>query len=657
MSVADDPRWLEANQRHLNAALAVVRERLEAYVRRLDEDADAGGAPSPPTGATDLPGDESAALETLCHTFGLTPFERDILLLCAGVELDARLAALCAQAHGDARRVYPTLGLALAALDHPHWSALAPARPLRRWRLIELAPADTLTAGPLRIDERVLHYLTGVRYRDDRLAGLIEAVPAPDRLVPSHQDVAERVADVLGRHATTELWPAIQLPGPDRGAKSAITAAACRSVGMRALRLPAAEIPASAGERAALARLCERELALDNAVLLVDGGAVSGADTWLPRLVSFLEDLAGPVIVAAAESVTLRRRPSVRLDVVRPPAEEQAAMWRHALGTDERGLGDEVPAVVAQFRLDGDAIRAACAAVGDPVDSGARPATLWDACRIEARRALDDLAQRIDTVATWDDLVLPQAQVGVLRQVAAHVRGRTIVHQTWGFATRGPRGLGIAALFAGASGTGKTMAAEVLANELRLDLYRIDLSQVVSKYIGETEKNLRRIFDTAEDSGAILLFDEADALFGKRSEVRDSHDRYANIEVSYLLQRMEAYHGLAILTTNMKDALDQSFLRRLRFVVQFPFPNAAARAQIWNRAFPAKAPTRDLDVDRLARLQIPGGNIRNIALNAAFLAAGEAKPAITMSHVLHAARAEYAKLDRPLSKAEAEAVA
>jgi hypothetical protein len=503
----------------------------------------------------------------------------------------------------------------------------------------------------------VLHYLTGVRYRDDRLAGLVEAVPAPDRLVPSHQAVAERAAAVLGRHAAAETWPVIQLPGPDRGAKSAITAVACRSVGMRALRLPAAEIPASPGERAALTRLCERELALDNAVLFVDGGAGDGADLWLPRLVSFLEDLAGPVVVAAAESVSLRRRPSLRLDVDRPAAEEQAALWRQALGADDRGLGDEVSAVVAQFRLDGDAIRAACAAARDPVDTGSRPATLWDACRIQARRTLDDLAQRMETVATWDDLVLPPAQVGVMRQVAAHVRGRTTVHQTWGFATKGPRGLGIAALFAGASGTGKTMAAEVLANELRLDLYRIDLSQVVSKYIGETEKNLRRIFDTAEDSGAVLLFDEADALFGKRSEVRDSHDRYANIEVSYLLQRMEAYHGLAILTTNMKEALDQSFLRRLRFVVQFPFPDAAARAQIWRRAFPAKAPTRGLDVDRLAHLQITGGSIRNIALNAAFLAAGTGEPAITMSHVLHAAHAEYAKLERPLSKAEAEAVA
>ena len=213
------------------------------------------------------------------------------------------------------------------------------------------------------------------------------------------------------------------------------------------------------------------------------------------------------------------------------------------------------------------------------------------------------------------------------------------------------RGLGISALFAGPSGTGKTLAAEIMANEFRLDLYRIDLSQVVSKYIGETEKNLRRVFDAAETAGAVLLFDEADALFGKRSEIRDSHDRYANIEVSYLLQRMEAYRGLAILTTNMMQALDQAFTRRIRFVVQFPFPDAAQRAEIWRRIFPPLTPTQGLDVGRLAQLNVPGGNIRNIALGAAFLAADCGRP-VQMVDLLHAARAEYAKLERPLTGAE-----
>ena len=225
------------------------------------------------------------------------------------------------------------------------------------------------------------------------------------------------------------------------------------------------------------------------------------------------------------------------------------------------------------------------------------------------------------------------------------------VYETWGFATKGLRGLGISALFSGVSGTGKTMAAEVLANELRLDLYRIDLSAVVSKYIGETEKNLRRVFDAAEEGGAILLFDEADALFGKRTEVKDSHDRYANIEVSYLLQRVEAYRGLAILTTNLKSALDTAFLRRIRFILSFPFPDLEQRAEIWRRIFPNQTPTRALDFAALARLNVAGGNIRNIAMNAAFLAANANEP-VSMSHLLRSAQGEYSKLERSLTEGE-----
>jgi SpoVK/Ycf46/Vps4 family AAA+-type ATPase len=300
--------------------------------------------------------------------------------------------------------------------------------------------------------------------------------------------------------------------------------------------------------------------------------------------------------------------------------------------------------LATQFDLSAANIRAAAAQAASPED-------LWDSCRSQARPRLDDLAQRIETRAGWSELVLPTPQMATLREISAHVRRRAQVYETWGFAEKCMRGLGISALFAGASGTGKTLAAEVLANELRLDLYKIDLSHVVSKYIGETEKNLRRVFDAAEEGGAILLFDEADALFGKRSEVKDSRDRYANIEVSYLLQRMEAYRGLAILTTNMKDAIDPAFLRRIRFLVQFPFPDMAERIEIWRRMFPERTPVDGLDVSRLAKLHVAGGNIRNIALNAAFLAADSGEP-VRMSHVLRAARTEYAKIEKPLTPAE-----
>jgi SpoVK/Ycf46/Vps4 family AAA+-type ATPase len=337
--------------------------------------------------------------------------------------------------------------------------------------------------------------------------------------------------------------------------------------------------------------------------------------------------------------------------VDRPPAREQHAAWSDALGPLSSSIDGGIGNVVSQFDFSMDTIRGVGAAFDRLPSTDDPSATLWDACRRQARGHMDDLAQHIRSSATWDDLVLPDEQRATLRDIVAHVRHRFVVYDTWGFARAGSRGLGISALFSGASGTGKTMAAEVIANELRLDLYRIDLSSVVSKYIGETEKNLRRVFDAAEQGGAILLFDEADALFGKRSEVKDSHDRYANVEVSYLLQRMDAYRGLAILTTNMKSALDSAFVRRIRFVVQFPFPDADQRGAIWRRIFPSETPLDELDVAQLERLSVSGGSIRSIALDAAFLAA-DAHQSVNMQHVLHATRREYAKLELPLAEAD-----
>jgi SpoVK/Ycf46/Vps4 family AAA+-type ATPase len=276
---------------------------------------------------------------------------------------------------------------------------------------------------------------------------------------------------------------------------------------------------------------------------------------------------------------------------------------------------------------------------------------LWKACLAATRPALDGLAERIEPKASWDDIVLPESEIKLLTQIAAQVRNRGKVYEAGGFAATRSRGLSINALFAGESGTGKTMAAEVLANDLQLGLYRIDLSSVVNKYIGETEKNLRRLFDAAEEGGAILFFDEADALFGKRSEVKDSHDRYANIEINYLLQRLEAYTGLAIMATNMKSALDTAFLRRIRFILEFRPHSQTERALIWRKIFPQQTETLDLDYERLAKLNLNGGSINNVAINAAFLAA-QADTPVTMPLVLEAARTEFLKLKRPLSEAD-----
>lgn len=362
------------------------------------------------------------------------------------------------------------------------------------------------------------------------------------------------------------------------------------------------------------------------------------------------ERLPSLLFVSSRERLPLPHRPTVHLDVHKPTAAEQILAWQKALPAQSADQFGQIQTLVSQFNLNTTTIHTICSELKASGDSP-NFRSLWNACRIQARPRLDELAQRIEPNADWQDLVLPEAQTQILRSAAAHVGQRSRVYEQWGFAAKGNRGLGISALFAGASGTGKTLAAEVLAHQLHLDLYRIDLSSVVSKYIGETEKNLRRVFDAATAGGAILLFDEADALFGKRSEVKDSRDRYANIEVSYLLQRMECYPGLAILTTNLKSALDPAFLRRIRFVVQFPFPDAAQRAEIWRRIFPAATPTQNLEPVKLAQLNITGGNIRNVALNAAFLAADMGEP-VQMKHILQAARTEYAKLEKTLTESE-----
>jgi ATPase family associated with various cellular activities (AAA)/Winged helix domain, variant len=629
--------WAEANKEYLVRALAPLREAVagnDSSAARAAADTElatlAAAMPAPPT------------LEVLHNLFGLSDFERDLVLLCAGMELDSRLAA-AVPAGG------PTFSLALAVLPQPHWTALAPTGPLRRWRLLELAPGTGLTTGALRLDERVLHFLVGVNCLDERLLGILEPLPRPssdDSLPPSQRAAAAELAASWARADGS----VVVLSGADAAAKVAVAAQACAALGTTLGRVRAADVPAAAAERDALAVLLQREAAFGAMALLLDARGVESGGPQQAAFEAFVDALGCRLAVAAADARFTFSRPTRRLEVDVPTRREQRRLWQRALGAAAPAMAPGVERVTAQYRLDTRGIEdAAREALASP--EGASSSGLWRACRRRTRGRLDDLAQRITPRAGWENLVLPDTQMAVLRDAATHMRQRARVYEDWGFAAASDRGLGISALFAGPSGTGKTMAAEVLANELELDLYRIDLSQVVSKYIGETEKNLGRVFDAADTAGALLLFDEADALFGKRSEVRDSHDRYANIEISYLLQRMESYRGVSVLTTNLREALDRAFLRRIRFVVQFPFPDAALRARIWAGIFPRETPTSGLDFERLAQLNVAGGGIRNIAMNAAFLAADRDGP-VGPGDVLRAAQQEYAKGDKTISDSE-----
>jgi hypothetical protein len=638
MNVAGaEEKWSEANQRYLVAEFARLKRCLGAKVDEVELNGDLQAA----CAALAAP----AAIDALAELFRLSSFERDLLLLCAGAEMDAELARWCAAAQGQPQRRHATFGIALAALENSHWSALAAAGPLRRWRLVEVDETAGLVAGRLRIDERILHYLAGVNYLDPRLRPLLHAVAPPAVMAAAQREICDSLAALL--HGSARPFPLVLLHGDDEDGQCDVAAAVAARLGLQLQRLYAEDLPANSVELDALATLWQREAVLLGTALLVQGrdGILSGAVTPFSERV-------GALLFIAGRELSSFKRVSLRFAVNKPRADEQKALWQEALGASGARLNGALDSVAAQFRLSaqrisvtGNSLRPALAAA--PLDNE----LLWRACRDASRARLDDLAQRIEPAAGWDELVLPPAQKNILRQIAAQACHRLTVYQQWGFASKGARGLGLSALFAGESGTGKTMAAEVLAGALHLDLYRIDLAAVVSKYIGDTEKNLRRVFDAAEDSGAILLFDEADSLFGKRSEVRDSHDRYANIEVSYLLQRMEAYRGLAILTTNMKSALDVAFQRRLSFIVQFPFPDQNQRELIWRGVFPKATPLENIDYGKLARLNVSGGNIRNIALNAAFLAADDGTP-VRMKHLLQAAHGEAAKRERPLSDAE-----
>ncbi|MGH9429917.1 MAG: ATP-binding protein [Terriglobia bacterium] len=703
--MSDLTSWQEGNERYLSAALAWLRARLErqaghgqgalalslpqprpqvqpqagsrslwTQLIRRPASAPVARTPSllPPARGHDAdervaqaaaamltaaaqPG-HPPALTLLGQQLGLSRFDQELLLLCAAMELDTGTASLCARAQGDPSRPYPTFALALALFDEPAWGALSPEHPLRYWRLIEITqPAGLpLTTSPLRADERIVNYLKGLNYLDDRLGSLVaplDMAGGEAGLPPSQQT---SVAAIAGHLKPGRNLAAVQLLGADPASKQLVATQAAAALGLRVYRLPATLIPAQAVELETLARLWQRESLLLPIALYVDA---LGSETDAPSagqaspLSRLLGRLSGSVVFLDTRDLWPGlAQGSLAVDVSKPTAAEQRAAWTAALGE----TAGEAPAKLAgQFNLGLSEIQQiAHKALSEPAtEERPIPDRLWDACLAGTRPRLDMLAQRLEPKATWDDIVLPTAESNLLRQIAAQVGQRSTVYQSWGFGDKMSRGLGISALFTGDAGTGKTMAAEVIANELRLNLYRIDLSAVVSKYIGETEKNLRRLFDAAEDGGAILFFDEADALFGKRSEVKDSHDRYANIEINYLLQRMEAYRGLAILATNMKSALDPAFMRRLRFVVGFPFPRVTERKVIWQKVFPPRVPAAGLDFDRLARLNLTGGNIQSIALNAAFTAAQAGTP-VTQPLVLDAARTELRKLGRVVNELE-----
>lgn len=687
--MSDQANWIEINNKHLAAMIVWVRLRLQRLVPvakppvkreepkmlsswfRSNRTAEKEEKKmlAPPASASIDEAIERArqkmleleknnpppALSLLTNNLGLSKFDRNLLALCAAAALDTRVNALCAKVPENFNKPYPTFALAFVLFENPDWGGLSPHGPLRYWRLLEINQpgAQPLTSAALAIDERIVNYMKGLNYLDDRLTPLIDPMNIQiieGRLPPSqHQTVDTIIANLKYSNGLGQI-PVIELLGHDSASKRQVAGIVSAALRLDLKTISFKVLPDQIGDFETFTRLWNRESLLMPLALYIEVDGM--ADTEKTKLKRFLGRSSGVVFLDIQDAKTDVTRNRLSVEVNKPTPVEQEQIWIKAL----KGKSTDQPQRLAeQFSFDqNEILRLAKMTLNQATeDESVFNKNLWQTCRTAAREGMEQLARRIDTKADWELLVLPPEQKALLQQITGQVAHRSRVYENWGFRQQMNRGLGINALFAGESGTGKTMAAEVIANALELDLYRIDLSAVVSKYIGETEKNLHKLFDAAEDSGAILFFDEADALFGKRSEVKDSHDRYANIEINYLLQRMESYCGLAILATNMKSALDKAFVRRLRFIVDFPFPDIEQRKELWQKVFPSSTPVDEhLDFEHLAKLNLTGGNIHNVALNAAFLAAQQPHGKVTMPLILNAARTESKKLGHTMKKSD-----
>lgn len=607
-------------------------------------------------------------LQQLALTFGLDRFQLDTFLICLAPTLDLRYERLYGFLQDDVTCKRPRLNLVLDLLCGPGHdrllglSRLTPEAPLFKYQILHRSP-DHATAGQspltdvLSVDDTILSWLLGwyqppAVFRDHVRLHLSQEDPA-DRLI------AGEVEPVLERLASER--PIVVFYGPDHAAQEAAARLLVARLGRPLLTVNLPGVLAQEISALHAIRLALRDARLTGAIPCLFGwDACLEQGSPSPNILAELCAYPDIAIVAGRVRWHLQeidRDRSLRwLEFPVPSYSKRRQLWSHYLarnGLDSRLSPDQL---AGQFQLTTSQIRDAVASARDrAAQRGTDPGMedLFVAARLHSAPRLADLASKVVPRYSWDDIILPADQRAMLREIIATVRGRPIVLEEWGVGRKLAASAGVTILFAGPPGTGKTMAAQVIAGELGLDLYKIDLSTVVSKYIGETEKNLGRIFDEAATSNAILFFDEADAIFGKRGEVKDSHDRYANIEVSYLLQRMESYDGVTILATNLRANMDEAFTRRLHFAIDFPFPDEGDRLRIWQTLFPPGVPRADdLDLDYLARrFKLAGGSIRNIIVSAAYLAAADGG-VVTMDHLLHGTRRELQKMGRLIGEVD-----
>jgi SpoVK/Ycf46/Vps4 family AAA+-type ATPase len=628
------------------------------------------------------------SLREIADRFGLTTFDIDVLLLCLAPELDLKYEKLYAYLQNDVTRKRPTIDLAFRLFcATPDQCALARARfmsraPLFKHQIVSLnveeAASQSFLSRPLKIDERIVRYLLDIDVLDETIEPFSRMITP--RALP--QDVllpAEEKASLVNLFASVVRLAnegeggarALVFHGPAGVGRKFTAEALCGLAGLNLLVANLAHLPANGQSLAALTARLFREARLRGAAIYLDQaeilmGEQEPALNARQSLLQAMETFRGIVILGSANPwrtlTPSEAQCLVNVQFLRPDFDARRKLWLELFSdpTNPCGVGEsELETFADKFQFTPGKIHQTIAEARHNALMRRPPLTeitvddLYQACRSQSTTNLANLAQKLKPLYKWHDIVLPADTLQHLKEVCLHVKHRHQVFSAWNFDKKISLGKGTSALFVGPPGTGKTMAAEIIANDLGLDLYKIDLSTVVSKYIGETEKNLNRIFQEAEQSNAILFFDEADALFGKRSEVKDSHDRYANIEINYLLQKMEEYEGIVIMASNFRKNIDEAFTRRLRFIIEIPFPDRNYRARIWRNIFPAETPrSKDIEFDFLAgKFEISGGHIKNIALNAAFLAA-ENSGIVNMKHIIRAIKREYQKMGRMYVKAD-----
>lgn len=598
------------------------------------------------------------ALQTVIDEFALTPIETNALLIALAPEIDLRYERLFSYLQDDVTRKRPTVNLILNLLTTtlPQKMQLRalfePDGRLNHWGLTTCygEEGQSLLAQFVRPTERIVAHLMGHRGVDSASERYAHLHCAPFALEIADYFEAD-FSDYL--HRTAQRNPLFALHGGYGVGKWAAARLIAQAVGRDIVRVDVAALKESEIGLHKGLKLVLRDARLNQAVLYLAGWDALLQDGRPPAAI-LQTVLAHPTLVITAGETQWRpvarqtKRQIVALSLPAPAYNERLRLWQRALHTESLAATVDLYTVASHFRFTPGQIIDAAHTAGDVADGAINQQNLLAACRFHSNQRLASLAVKINPRYGWSDIVLPRDTLAQLREAVAMVKQKPTVYDDWGFERKLALGKGMNALFVGDPGTGKTMAAEIIANELDLDLYKIDLSMMVSKYIGETEKNISKVFNEAATSNAILFFDEADAIFGKRSEVKDSHDRHANIEVSYLLQRMEMFDGVVILATNLLANIDEAFIRRLHFVIQFPFPERADRERIWRVTFPPETPlAADIDFGLLAqRFRLAGGNIRNIVLAAAFVAAEAGAPHVGMPHILHAARREHQKIGR-----------